>query len=138
MIRSLLLLLAVSALAAAPVGNRTRAREIWEKIGRFFAAPAELKDDLGTFRPVLQFGDGRPVRTAADWQERREELLRKWRDLLGQWPPLLEKPHAQEQWREMVEGFVRRRIELEVAPARLLARIEDDLVGEQQAGIFRA
>src|SRR5206468_5792739 len=123
MIRSLLVLLLGSALAGAsvPVQGPARAKEIWEKIGHLFAPPAELKDDLGAFRPVLQFEDGRAVRTAAGWQERRRELLRKWHNLLGPWPPLLEKPYAQEQWRDTAEGFVRRRIELEVAPGRKTA-----------------
>jgi dienelactone hydrolase len=93
----------------------------WEKIGRFFTPPAELARDMGTFRPVLQFDDGRPVRTAAEWQQRRAELLRKWHDVLGPWPPLLEKPAAQEQWRDTTEGFVRRRVELEIAPGRKTA-----------------
>ena len=123
MIRSLLVILLVSALAGdwAHGEGPARAKEIWEKIGQFFAPPAELKDDLGAFRPVLQFEDGRAVRTAAGWQERRQELLRKWHNLLGPWPPLLEKPYAQEQWRDTVEGFVRRRIELEIAPGRKTA-----------------
>ena len=123
MIRSLLVILLVSALAGAvaPGQGLTRAKEIWEKIGHLFAPPAELKDDLGTFRPVLQFEDGRAVRTAAGWDERRQELLRKWHGLLGPWPPPLEKPYAQEQWRDTVEGFARRRIELEIAPGRKTA-----------------
>src|SRR6266516_4512140 len=36
-------------------------------------------------------------------------------------PPPLEKPFAQEQWRDTVEGFARRRIELEIAPGRKTA-----------------
>ena len=105
----------------APVQGSARAKEIWEKIGHLFAPPAELKDDLGAFRPVLQFEDGRTVRTAAGWDERRQELLRKWHGLLGPWPPPLERPYAQEQWRDTVEGFARRRIELEIAPGRKTA-----------------
>jgi hypothetical protein len=92
--------------------------ELWKKIGPHFTPPAEFKDDFGTLRPVLKFEDGRDVKTPADWQDRRKEILKKWQDLLGPWPPLLEKPHAQEQWKETVENFTRRRIELEVAPGR--------------------
>ncbi len=110
--------LGMLALLLAVQDESSRAKEIWSKIGPLFAPPAEFKDDLGTFRPVLKFEDGREVKSAADWQERRKELLRKWQDLLGPWPPLLEKPLAQEQWKETVENFTRRRIELEVAPGR--------------------
>jgi len=112
-------LAALFALAAAlPQSDSPRAKELWQKLGPLFAPAAEFKDDLGALRPVLKFEDGRPVATAADWQERRKELQKKWHDLLGPWPPLLEKPLAQEQWKETVEGFTRRRIELEVAPGR--------------------
>src|SRR6266508_2482222 len=62
MIRSLIMLLLGSALAGAPVQGSARAKEIWKKIGHLFAPPAELKDDLGAFRSVLQFEDGRAVR----------------------------------------------------------------------------
>ncbi len=109
-------LLALSA--ALPQSDSPRARELWTKLGPLFSTPAEFKDDLGTQRPVLRFEDGREAKSAADWQERRKELLAKWHGLLGPWPPLLEKPVWQEQWREKVEDFTRRRIELEVAPGR--------------------
>ncbi len=108
----------LAALAFLPQSDGPRAAELWKKLGPLFSPPAEFKDDLGTLRPVLHFEDGRQVRTPADWQERRKELLRKWHELLGPWPPLLEKPAAQEQWKETVENFTRRRIELEVAPGR--------------------
>ena len=116
-----LLLFLVQVLLLREFQGAPQVTEIWAKIGRFFSPLPEYRNDLGTFRPVLQFEDGRPVRTAAEWQERRKELLRKWHDLLGPWPPLLEKPFAQEQWRDTVEGIVRRRIELEIAPGRKTA-----------------
>jgi len=93
-------------------------KKAWEKIGVFFAPPADLAGDLGNYRPVLLFEDGRRVQSAHDWLQRRKELLRKWHSLLGAWPPLLEKPYGQEQFREETWQFVRRRIELEIAPGR--------------------
>ena len=87
-----------------------------------YAPPEKFKDDLGTYRPVLTFEDGRPVRTPAAWAERRKELLQKWTGLLGEWPPLLEKPNVQVQWKETdPEGFTRSRVEIEVAPGRKTA-----------------
>jgi len=94
--------------------------EPWKKIKRFFQTPPEFQDDFGDYRPVLQFEDGRVVRNAKEWESRRRELLKKWNDLLGPWPPLLEKPHAHEQFSESV-GFTRRRIELQIAPGRKTA-----------------
>ena len=112
---ALALLLAATSL---PAQDSPRAKELWEKLGPLFAPPDRLKDDLGKLRPVLKYDAGQEVKTPDDWQARRVEILKKWNDLLGPWPPLLEKPLAQEQFKETVEGFTRRRIELEVAPGR--------------------
>ncbi len=112
---ALALLLAATSL---PAQDSPRAKELWEKLGPLFAPPERLKDDLGKLRPVLKYDAGQEVKTPDDWQARRVEILKKWNDLLGPWPPLLEKPLAQEQFKESVEGFTRRRIELEVAPGR--------------------
>lgn len=103
------------------LAGQSREAELWEKLGPLFTPPPEFKDDLGTFRPVLKFTDGREVRTPEDWKERRGEILKRWNDLLGPWPPLLEKPRVQEQWKETVEGFTRHRIEFDVAPGRKTA-----------------
>src|ERR1041384_776850 len=119
MIRTLIV--AGLAALAAPQDESARAKEIWEKIGPLFAPPESLKDDVGKFRPVLQRENGEFVKKAEDWPVRRVEILKKWNELLGPWPPLLEKPVSQEQFKESVEGFVRRRIELEVAPGRKTA-----------------
>jgi dienelactone hydrolase len=105
-------------LALALVLGQSREKELWEKLDPLFTPPAEFKGDLGGLRPVLQFADGREVRTPDDWKLRRAELLKKWTELLGPWPPLLERPVVQEQWKEPVEDFVRSRIEIEVAPGR--------------------
>lgn len=120
MVRTALLVAWLVALAP-PQEQTARAEEIWEKIGPLFAPPDRLKNDFGPFRPVLKHENGEPVKTAEDWPTRRAEILKKWNRLLGPWPPLLEKPAAHEQFKESVEGFVRRRVELEVAPGRKTA-----------------
>lgn len=87
-----------------------------------FQPPDKFKDDFGTYRPLLKFDDGRPVATPADWAERRKELFKHWTGLLGEWPPLLEKPGVQVQWKETdPEGFSRSRVEIDVAPGRKTA-----------------
>ncbi len=94
------------------------AQSPWERIEKLFEVPERHRSESGGLRPVLRFEDGREVKTPADWTARREELLKKWHGLLGPWPPLLEAPSAQEQFKDEVEGFSRRRLVLEVAPGR--------------------
>jgi len=112
---------AAVSIARSQSDSEPATKNAWEKIGRFFEPPAEFKDDLGSFRPVLQFQDRRSVRNKEDWQGRRTELLRKWHAVLGAWPPLLEEPYSQEQFLESLGAFSRRRIELQIAPGRKTA-----------------
>jgi len=110
---------ALLSVPADPLPGGDRAQEQpWDRISSFFSPPAPLADDLGTYRPVLTFDDGRPVRTAQDWVERRRELLDFWHRTLGPWPPLLEKPRMECLEKERQEGFTRRKVEVEIAPGR--------------------
>jgi dienelactone hydrolase len=93
--------------------------EPWSRISALFTPPTALKDDLGTYRSVMTFADGRAVRTAEDWARRREEILKGWHEVLGPWPPLLEKPGIEYLDKEQVENFTRHKVEIEVAPDRV-------------------
>ena len=108
-------------LALALVAPQSREKDLWEKLDPLFKPLPEFKDDFGTLRPVLKFADGRDVRTPDDWKARRAEILKRWHELLGPWPPLVETPVVQEQWKESVEDFTRHRIEFECAPGRKTA-----------------
>jgi hypothetical protein len=73
-------------------GEEERPPATWEKLAPHFRPPPDLAGDLGEFRSLLSFDDGRKVESAADWKARRQEILRYWRSVIGEWPPLLEKP----------------------------------------------
>ncbi len=103
---------------AAWGASQANAYEAWKEIAPFFSPPEAFKNDLGSYRPVLVFPDGRPVTTADDWARRREELLKEWHKILGPWPPLLEKPGIKYLEKERAEGFTRHKVEIEVAPGR--------------------
>lgn len=90
--------------------------DLWEKIGPLFEPPEKFAGDLGDYRPVLKFYDGRPVKTPADWQERRKEILGLWHQALGPWPPLLERPGIEYLEKEHSESFTRHKVRIEVAP----------------------
>ena len=108
-------------LALALLSPQSREKDLWEKLEPLFKPLPEFKNDLGTLRPVLKFADGRDVKTPEEWKERRTEILSRWNKVLGPWPPLVETPVVQEQWKETVEDFTRYRIEFDVAPGRKTA-----------------
>ena len=82
----------------------------WPQISKFFEPPPQLAGDLGAYRSPLKFYDGRPVRNAADWQLRRQEILKRWHEMMGPWPPVIEKPHVEILATEHRENFAQHRV----------------------------
>lgn len=112
MLRTTLLVLALLASATA----LRAADEIDPRIAPFFKPPAEMADDLTTYRSYLHFQDGSSVVTPDDWQKRRKILLNTWNEYLGEWPPLLEKPAVEVLEEEHRENFTQKHVNLEIAP----------------------
>jgi dienelactone hydrolase len=89
------------------------------EIAPFFAAPETYRNDLGDFRSPLKFADGSSVENADAWQKRRREILAAWHDVMGPWPPLVEKPKLEILESEKLEGLVRHKVRIEHAPGRM-------------------
>ena len=86
---------ALTAVFAGPAFADDAADAAWKKIAPRFAPPAEFAGKLGDYRSPLLFNDGSTVKTAAEWPRRRAEIVKSWHDLLGPWPPLIEKPRVE-------------------------------------------
>ncbi len=54
--------------------------------------PVEIAGKLSPHRSPLLFNDGREVKTAVDWKERRQEIRETWNKIMGEWPSLVEHP----------------------------------------------
>ena len=80
---------------------------IWENISPYFKPPAQYANDYGDYRSPLLFYDGRKVNSPSDWQERRKEILNRWTNMLGQWPPLLENQKLEVLDSTKVEDFTK-------------------------------
>lgn len=65
--------------------------ELWAILKPHFEPPAEYGSG-GAYRSPLLFNDGSQVKTPADWQRRRQEILATWHGLMGAWPEPLENP----------------------------------------------
>ncbi|HEX8201811.1 MAG TPA: hypothetical protein VF590_15150 [Isosphaeraceae bacterium] len=88
------------------------------ELARFFRPPAEFAGDFGPYQSPLTFDDGRPVRTAAEWAERRREIRATWTGILGAWPPPIARPRLEVLATERRDDFAQERVRLEVAPDR--------------------
>jgi dienelactone hydrolase len=106
-----ILLIALSPLC----GRADESDRAWEKISAFFRPPAEYAEDFGPYRSPLFFDDGTPVRTPGEWSRRREEILKQWHDLMGAWPPVIEKPNVEILSETRRENFAQRRVRVEIA-----------------------
>jgi hypothetical protein len=91
----------------------------WDTIAPLFRVPDQFVGQLGTYRSPLVFADGTPVRTAADWQRRRQQLLAEWHELMGPWPPVLARPRFEVIGESHRETFTQRRVRVEVAPDQI-------------------
>jgi hypothetical protein len=66
----------------------------------------------------LLFADGSRVRTAADWIRRRAEIRQTWMELMGPWPPLLERPQLEVLSGIQRDGIVWHRVRAPLAPGQ--------------------
>jgi dienelactone hydrolase len=104
--------LVVAVNAAAP------ANDLPAKLAPHFKPTAEFATDFGSYRSPLKFDDGTLVKTAADWQKRRGEILKYWHGAMGEWPALIEKPKVEFGEKETADGVTRHKIKIETAPGR--------------------
>jgi len=83
---------------------------IWKNISSFFSPPVEYKGKYAPYRSPLKFYDGKMVKTAKDWKQRREEILAQWNRMMGEWPPLLKDQQMEVLDSTRREGFTQFRV----------------------------
>jgi hypothetical protein len=105
-------------LSLLQMASQAKAKDVPESIQPFFAPPAQYANDFGNYKSLLIFNDGTPVKTPADWQRRRQEILAVWRNLIGFWPPLIEKPRVEYLEQQHRDNFTQHKVLVEIAPAR--------------------
>ncbi len=67
-------------------GEGQPASELPPSIAGAFRPPPGFEGDLGSYKSPLVFDDGRPVRDAAAWRQRRQEILASWHGIMDDWP----------------------------------------------------
>jgi hypothetical protein len=85
-------------------------------IAPHFRPPPESTEQFGRYRSPLLFEDGSRVQSGADWPRRREEIRRQWMELMGPWPPLIEKPKMEFLSKSRRENLIQHRVRLEIGP----------------------
>lgn len=80
---------------------------LWQKLKPYFSSPRQYANNFGNYRSPLKFYNGKTVRTHADWQLRRKEILDHWENKLGHWPPLIANPEVEIIDSSKQENFTR-------------------------------
>lgn len=87
-----------------------------EDLASCFVPPIGLAGDFGIYRSPLRRPDGSAVTTPEGWQQRRNELLAEWHELLGPWPDLITEPEVAILATEQRDGLVRHRVRFRWTP----------------------
>jgi dienelactone hydrolase len=85
------------------------------RLAPFTHPPPEFSNDFRNYKSPLVFDDGRPVKTAADWQARRKEILNFWNSALGSWPPLVDRPRLDHIESKLRGDFMQHRVRVQIA-----------------------
>jgi len=91
-----------------------------KRLAPFFQPPAVYSNQFGSYKSPLLFDDGHSVKSPAEWPARRQEILRYWHNILGPWPPLIEKPKIEYVSKDSRENFLQHRVRLQVGTQRTL------------------
>lgn len=109
---SLVLIVVSSVLAAEPATTGFS--------DKHFEPPQEFVGQFGDYAPLLKFYDGRPVRNAYEWSQRRREIRARWDELIGAWPPIVERPTLEIVKSEPRETFTQHAVRVQVAEKQVL------------------
>ncbi|MCA9050934.1 MAG: dienelactone hydrolase family protein, partial [Planctomycetaceae bacterium] len=106
------------AAVSSPAQEKLRDHGVPSVLSKAFSVPDPFRNDFGDYRSPLIFADGRRVKDAADWEQRRQEIRREWTELLGEWPPLITQPETEILQSEPRENFVQHTIRFRWLPPR--------------------
>jgi dienelactone hydrolase len=81
--------------------------------------PSEWAEQMGDYRSPLLFKNGREVKSANEWKERRAEILAEWHGIMGEWPPVLDKPKLEVLEETRRETFTQQKIRLQIAAEQM-------------------
>lgn len=91
---------------------------MWKELAPYFNPPEEFQNRYGDYRSPLKFYDGREVKNKNDWKKRREEILRTWSGMMGEWPPLIKKQKPDIRFDARIDNYDRYRIKFDWLPGQ--------------------
>ncbi len=101
--------------SSSPAETAVQREALGELLRAFSQPPPRLAGQYGAFQSPLEFPTGQVVRNAAEWHRRREQIQNEWMDLMGPWPPVLQKPGLEILSVSNRANLTQKRVRLEIA-----------------------
>ncbi|WP_198675433.1 GDSL-type esterase/lipase family protein [Pleomorphovibrio marinus] len=86
---------------------------LWDYLVPYFSTPFDYEMIMGDYKSPLLFEDGEVASTVEMWEKRREEILKEWHDLMGEWPELITDPEMEVLEETNMDGYVQKKIQFE-------------------------
>jgi hypothetical protein len=98
--------------------SNSESKELWANLAPFFSPPQEYAGKYGEYRSPLRFYDGNTVTTPEEWKKRREEILDRWNELMGKWPPFIRKQKMEILEKQQKDGYMLYKIRFSWIPGQ--------------------
>lgn len=82
------------------------------QLADFYQCPPAYQLQLGDYRSPLIREDGSTVKTPAQWQQRRSEILSNWHKIMGPWPELFAQPEFKQVVVSRRENITQRQLKI--------------------------
>ncbi len=99
-----------------PGNEKNDKQKLWEQIAPYFSPPEKYRNAFGDFRSPLKFYNGEAVETPEDWTRRREEILNRWHEMMGEWPELITNQQLEILETTKRENFTQHRVKFSWLP----------------------
>ncbi len=109
--------------------------EEWKAIAEYFSPPEEFANNYGNYRSPLRFYNGDSVKTTQDWKKRRNEILVRWHEIMGQWPELITNQQMEYLDTIKKENFIQYKVRFSYIPG---VKTEGYLLVPEEEGVFPA
>lgn len=110
--------IAVAFICCFPFYSGQGQQNAWQKIEPYFSPPPAYREVYGDFASPLLFENGDSVKTAADWEIRRAEILDQWHGMMGKWPELLKDQQMVILESHQREDFIQHKVRFEWVPGQ--------------------
>jgi dienelactone hydrolase len=82
----------------------------------FFEPPVEFADKFGPYRSPLEGVGNRSIKTPSVWKALRQQIVDKWFERLGPWPPLVERPEVKRLEAIKRDGYEQHHVHVQITP----------------------